>query len=85
MKYIPLNLGRLNPYLHWILDEQSPYAALLTDPVMFSGNTFLSAITASSAQKMVPKIDFHCGSILVSKSRLERYKHHSSAPWCHNF
>lgn len=51
MKYIPLNLGRLNPYLHWILDDQKPYASVLTVPVLFSHDTFLSAISASSAQK----------------------------------
>lgn len=51
MKYIPLTLGRLNPHLHWIQDEQNPYAALPTDQVLFSHHTFLFAITASSAKK----------------------------------
>lgn len=56
VKYIPLTLGRLNPHLHWIWDEQNPYAALPTDPVLFSHHTFLFAITASSAKKMVLKL-----------------------------
>lgn len=51
VKYIPLTLGRLNPHLHWIWDEQDPYAVLPTDPVLFSHHTFLFAITASSAKK----------------------------------
>lgn len=48
--------GRLNPYLHWILDEQSPYAALLTDPVVFSCYILLSAITTSFAKKWYLKL-----------------------------
>lgn len=70
MKYIPLNLGRLSPYLHWIPDEQNPYAALPTDPVLFSHGTLLSAITASSPQISYVKLISIIGSILVSESRL---------------
>jgi len=80
MEYIPLTQGRLNPHLHWIQDEQTPYVVLPADPVLFSHHTFLFAITASSSKKRVLKMHFRCGSRLVADSGLVRYKHHSPPP-----